>query len=130
MKDLAGLPLILMPADYCLRKMVEAGCSEARVKTDVVLEMTSPEGILQAVTEGAGLTILPELYVKLRSPGSRFRLIELYDPVPRHSVGLISLANRYQNLAAKEFATLCRTTTAQLMTKPNSSAPSRNSRRN
>ena len=88
--------------------------------------MTSPEGILQAVAEGAGLTILPELYVRLRSPGSRFRLIELYDPVPRHSIGLISLANRYQSLAAKEFATLCGVTTAQLMTKPDSSAPRRN----
>lgn len=129
MKDLAGLPLILMPADYCLRKMVEAGCSEARVKTDVVLEMTSPEGILHAVAEGAGLTILPELYVRLRSPGSKFRLIELYNPVPRHSVGLISLANRYQSLAVKEFATLCGTTTAQLMTKPNSSTPSRHPNR-
>ena len=129
MKDLAGLPLILMPADYCLRKMVEAGCSEARVKTDVVLEMTSPEGILQAVAEGAGLTILPELYVRLRSPGSKFRLIELYNPVPRHSVGLISLANRYQSLAVKEFARLCGTTTAQLMTKPNSSTPSRHPNR-
>ena len=27
-----------------------------------------PEGILQAVAEGAGLTILPELYVRLRLP--------------------------------------------------------------
>ena len=129
MKDLGGLPLVLMPADYCLRKMVEAECAEAQVKTDVVLEMTSPEGILQAVAEGAGLTILPELYVKLRSPGARFRLIELYDPVPRHSVGLVSLANRYQNRAAKEFATLCRTTMAQLMTKSESSASRRHLRR-
>ena len=125
MKDLAGLPLVLMPADYCLRKMVEAKCTEARVKTEVVLEMTSPEGILQAVAEGAGLTILPELYVRLRSPGARFCLIELYDPVPRHSVGLVSLANRYQNLAAKEFATLCRTTMAHLPTKSQSSSSRR-----
>ncbi len=129
MKDLGGLPLVLMPADYCLRKMVEAECAEAQVKTDVVLEMTSPEGILQAVAEGAGLTILPELYVKLRSPGARFRLIELYDTVPRHSVGLVSLANRYQNRAAKEFATLCRTTMAQLMTKSESSTSRRHLRR-
>lgn len=129
MKALAGLPLVLMPADYCLRKMVEAECLEAHVKTDVVLEMTSPEGILQAVAEGAGLTILPELYVRLRSPAARFRLIELYDPVPRHSVGLVSLVNRYQNLAAKEFATLCRTTMAHLMTKSQPFPSRRNPRR-
>jgi LysR family transcriptional regulator, cyn operon transcriptional activator len=120
MKDLAGLPLVLMPADYCLRKMVEAECTEAHVKTQVVLEMTAPEGILQAVAEGAGLTILPELYVRLRSPGARFRIIELYDPVPRHSVGVVFLANRYQNIAAKEFAALCRSTMAHLMTRSQS----------
>ena len=60
-QDLGGLPLVLMPVDCCLRKMVEAECAEVQNKTQVVLEMTSPEGILQAVAEGAGLTILPEL---------------------------------------------------------------------
>jgi DNA-binding transcriptional LysR family regulator len=50
-----------MPVDCCLRKMVEAECAEVQNKTQVVLEMTSPFRILQAVAEGAGLTILPEL---------------------------------------------------------------------
>lgn len=118
MQDLAGLPLILMPADYCLRKMVEAECVEARIKTQVVLEMTSPEGILQAVAEGAGLTILPELYVRLRLAGSGLRIIELYDPVPHHSVGLAYAAHRHQNRAAKEFGTLCQTTMDELLTRP------------
>ncbi len=121
MQDLAGLPLVLMPADYCLRKMVEAECEEARVKTQVVLEMTSPEGILQAVTEGAGLTILPELYVRLRLAGSGLRIIELYDPVPRHAVGLAYAARRHQNRAAKEFGLLCRITMEQLLARPTQS---------
>jgi DNA-binding transcriptional LysR family regulator len=125
MKDLAGLPLMLMPADYCLRKMVEAECIEAHVKPKVVLEMTAPEGILQVVAEGAGLTILPELYVRLRSPGARFRIIELYDPVPHHSVGVVFLPNRCQNIAAKEFAALCRSTMAHLMTWSQSSVSRR-----
>ena len=60
-QDLGGLPLVLMPVDYCLRKMVEAECAEVQNKIQAVLDMTSPEGILQAVAEGAGLTILTEL---------------------------------------------------------------------
>lgn len=128
MKDLAGLPLVLMPADYCLQKMVEAECTEAHVKTQVVLEMTAPEGIHQAVAEGTGLTILPELYVRLRSPGARFRINELYDPVPHHSVGVVFLANRYQNIAAKEFVALCRSTMAHLMTRSQSSTSRRSFR--
>lgn len=115
MQDLGGLPLVLMPVDYCLRKMVEAECADARINTHVVLEMTSPEGILQAVAEGAGLTILPELYVRLRLAGSGLRIIDLYDPVPRHSVGLAYRTNRHQNIAAKEFGALCRTTMSRLL---------------
>lgn len=107
MKDLGGLPLVLMPADYCLRKMVEEECAQAHISPQVVLEMSSPEGILQAVAEGAGLTILPELYVRQRLGGTKLRIIDLYDPVPHHSVGLVHRQNRYQNLAAKEFGTLC-----------------------
>jgi len=121
MKDLGGLPLILMPVDYCLRKMVEAECAEARVKTQIVLEMTSPEGILQAVAEGAGLTILPELYVRLRLARSGLKIIDLYDPIPHHSVGLAYRAYRHQNIAAREFGNLCRTTMSQLLAHPGSS---------
>ena len=123
MRDLGGLPLVLMPADYCLRKMVEEECAQAGVTTQVVLEMTSPEGILQAVTEGAGLTILPELYVRQRMVRRKLRMIDLYDPVPRHAVGLAYRFNRYQNLAAKEFGTLCRSIMGSLLAQPPASRP-------
>ncbi|HEY6084341.1 MAG TPA: LysR substrate-binding domain-containing protein [Nitrospira sp.] len=107
MQELGGLPLVLMPSDYCLRKMVEAECARARVQTQVVLEMTSPEGILQAVQGGAGLSILPELYVRRRLLDANIRIIDIYDPVPRHPVGMVFRTNRYQMLAAREFGTLC-----------------------
>ncbi|HJT22107.1 MAG TPA: LysR substrate-binding domain-containing protein [Nitrospira sp.] len=115
MQELGGLPLVLMPADYCLRKMVEAECAKARVETDVVLEMTSPEGILEAVENGAGLSILPELYVRGRLGGTRLRMVDLYDPVPRHWVGIAYKHNRYQNLAAQEFGSLCRSVMEDLL---------------
>ena len=114
MRELAGLPLILMPADYCLRKMVESECAEAGVRPQVSIEMTSPEGILEAVKQGAGLTILPELFVRHRLAGGALRIIELYDPAPKHPVGLTHLANRHLGLAAQEFIRLCRSTLADL----------------
>ncbi|MBI4400371.1 MAG: LysR family transcriptional regulator [Nitrospirae bacterium] len=114
MRELARLPLVLMPADYCLRKMIEAECVEAGVRPQVSVEMTSPEGILEAVKQGAGLTILPELYVRHRLRGEALRVVELYDPVPRHSVGLAYLANRSLSLVAHEFMRLCRATLGEL----------------
>ncbi|HEU4683370.1 MAG TPA: LysR substrate-binding domain-containing protein [Nitrospira sp.] len=121
MQDLGGQPLVLMPADYCLRKMIEAECAQAQVKTEVVLEMTSPEGILQAVESGAGLSILPELYIRGRLGDAKIRMVELYDPIPRHSVGLIYKTNRYQNLAAREFGSLCLSTMEALLAQRQSS---------
>ena len=46
-QDIGGLPLVLMPVNYCPRKMVET-----QIKTQVVLEMTSPEGILRRWRKG------------------------------------------------------------------------------
>ena len=111
-------PLILMPIDYCLRKMVENECARAGVHPQVSLEMSSPEGILQAVSEGAGMTILPELYVRLRLPGSDLQIVDLYGPTPRHPVGLAFLKHRQQNLAATEFANLCQATMKELLMAP------------
>lgn len=110
MRELAKLPLVLMPADYCLRKMVEAECKLAGVRPQVSVEMTSPDGILEAVRQGAGYTILPTLFVRRHVKGGSLRMIALCDPVPKHPVGLIHLANRHLGLAAREFIELCRET--------------------
>lgn len=72
--------------------MVENECARAGVHPQVSLEMSSPEGILQAVSEGAGMTILPELYVRLRLPGRDLQIVDLYGPTPRHPVGLAFLS--------------------------------------
>ena len=98
--------------------MVETECAEAQIKTQVVLELNFPVGILQAVAEGVGLTILPELYVQLKLAGAGLRTIDLYDPVPRHPVGLTYRGIRYQDIAAREFDTLCRTTMTRLFARP------------
>lgn len=126
LRELAHLPLILMPADYCLRRMIEAECVRAGVQPQALTEMTAPDGILEAVRHGAGLTILPELYVRRSLQGGALRAIELYDPVPRHPVGLIHQDGRYLGLPAREFLGLCRTVLAEFGSRPaRKTAPSR-----
>lgn len=118
MREVGALPLILMPADYCLRKMIEAECAKVGVRPHVSIEMTSPEGILEAVNQGAGWTILPELYVRHRLAGHVLRVVELYDPVPRHPVGLAHLKKRHLGPAAQEFMHFCRTALSDLKVSP------------
>jgi LysR family cyn operon transcriptional activator len=114
MRELAGLPLVLLPSDYCLRKMIEAECAAAGIMPEVSVEMASPEGILEAVRQGAGYTILPELYVRHRVRHGGLRMIRLYDPVPRHTVGIVHRANHHLGKAAQEFVRLCRVTIQDL----------------
>ena len=54
MQDLAQLPLVLMPADYCLRKNGRIGMCEGRCASAGGFGNDFPEGILQAVAEGTG----------------------------------------------------------------------------
>lgn len=84
---------------------MEAKCTEAQIKAQVVRATTSPEGILQPVAEGVGRTILPERYVRFRLAGSGLRIFDLYDPAPRHSAELAYRGNRYQHIAARELGT-------------------------
>jgi len=107
MRQLAEFPLVLFPGDYCLRKMIETECAKAGVRPKVVVEMTSPEGILDAVRHGIGLTVLPELYIHQQIRNSGLRSIALYEPVPRHTVGVAYLANRHMSRAALELVRIC-----------------------
>jgi DNA-binding transcriptional LysR family regulator len=79
MCDLNDFPLVLMPVNYCLRKMIETACAQAGVHPHVSIEMTSPEGILEAVTQGSGWTILPELYVQHRVKQYSLRILKGWD---------------------------------------------------
>ena len=86
-----ALPLVLMPVDYCLRKMVEAECAKAGVYPQVVLEMSSPEGILQAVAKELARLFFPTVSCVRDCPPGSLQLVDLYDPTPRHKVGLAYL---------------------------------------
>ena len=119
MQDLGGLPLVVLPVEYCLWKMMKAECAEApQNKIYAMIEITSPEGIFRAIAEWAGLIILSELYVRLKLAGSGLRIIGLYDPVPRHSVRLAYQGNRYLNITTRELGTLCLTTMTRLLARP------------
>jgi DNA-binding transcriptional LysR family regulator len=70
---------------------------------------------VEAVTRGKGWTILPELYVRHHLRGKGLQIVELYDPVPRHAVGLVQLARRHLGMAAQAFTGLCRETIKTLV---------------
>lgn len=81
------------------------------------------------MAEGTGATILPELYVRSRLLATQLQVIDLYDPTPRHTVGLAYLTKRYRGQAAEEFATLCETTMRDLQSASRQPPPNRRRKR-
>jgi hypothetical protein len=53
------------------------------------------------------------------------QVIDLYDPTPRHAVGLAYLTKRHRGLAAQEFAAICQTTMQDLQSDPEQSKRNR-----
>ena len=62
-QDLARLPLVLMPVDYCLRKMVEAECAKAGVHPQVVGEFDDSALMKAFGQASAGLFAAPTAIV-------------------------------------------------------------------
>lgn len=62
-RDLADQTILLSKVDCGYRKVFERILAEERVRSFTVLEFSSVAAIKQCVTEGVGLTILPEIAV-------------------------------------------------------------------
>ncbi len=88
--ELDGEPLILLPTEFCTRRLVDEALANARARPALAVEMNSIEGILAAVKAGGGATILPALALWGGPPG--LRGVRLRNPTPRRGVGLLCAA--------------------------------------
>jgi hypothetical protein len=78
MQELGGLPLVLMPVEYCLRKLMEAECAEAQIEAYVVLELNNSEGIDPN-----------------RAFSRSLQVLRPFDKMHVHCIGPANFANRF-----------------------------------
>jgi LysR family cyn operon transcriptional activator len=102
MRELEGEPMVLLPPEFCTRRLVEDALAAARVRPTVVVEMNSIEGILAALRGGRGATVLPALALHGGQPG--LVGVGLSEPTPRRGVGLLWRRGGYRPRAALAFA--------------------------
>jgi len=105
LEALAGLPLVLFPADYRCRQQMDAVCRLQAIPLRPIIETDSIESILSLIEEGAGSSILSETLIKQWTrPG--IRTLNLEGTPLFRQVGLIYRKEKYRGPAVLKFIEL------------------------
>lgn len=95
-------PSILLPENYFLRQVVNEQCRSMNFTPKPVLEMTTMESIIQMVSKGVGVTILPKAYLDyIDNP--QIKTIPIQDPVITTQIGIAYRKNKHLCAASRVF---------------------------
>lgn len=99
---LKDTPSVLLPDTYFLRQVINEQCRSMGFTPQPLLEITTMETIINMVSEGVGITILPKAYLDyLDHP--QIQTIPIQDPVITTQIGIIYRKNKYLCAASRVF---------------------------
>ena len=80
--------LLLLEEGHCLRDQALAFCDLRQVESIDTFGASSLSTIVQMVSNGLGLTLLPELSLDLETRRADIRVMRFADPEPQRVIGL------------------------------------------
>lgn len=81
--------LLLLEEGHCLRDQALAVCTSVKQRQLVNFGATSMATLLQMVSHGMGLTLIPEIAVRTEASRNNVRIVAFADPEPSREIGLI-----------------------------------------
>lgn len=81
--------LLLLEEGHCLRDQALAVCKAANRRSLVNFGATSMTTLLQMVSHGMGLTLIPEMAIETETARSAIRIVPFADPQPAREIGLV-----------------------------------------
>ncbi|WP_420959622.1 LysR substrate-binding domain-containing protein [Brucella sp. IR073] len=81
--------LLLLEEGHCLREQALAVCSATRQRQLVNYGATSMATLLQMVSHGMGLTLIPEIAVRAEAARMKIRVVPFAGSEPKREIGLI-----------------------------------------
>lgn len=81
--------LLLLEEGHCLRDQALAVCTSVKQRQLVNYGATSMATLLQMVSHGMGLTLIPEIAVRTEAGRNNVRILAFADPEPSREIGLI-----------------------------------------
>lgn len=101
--DLDGEPMLLLTEGHCLREQALAACGARGLDEIADFRASSLATLIEMVSGGEGVTLLPELSVAVEAKRSDLALVPFEAPVPFRTIGL---AWRSASGRAAEYALL------------------------
>lgn len=81
--------LLLLDEGHCLREQALAVCGTGSGRRVSNFGATSMTTLLQMVSHGMGITLIPEIAVKDEADRNRMRIVRMAEPQPYREIGLI-----------------------------------------
>jgi len=95
-------PSVLLPAPYHLRQLINNQCRALDFTPQPVLEMTTMESIINMVSKGVGVTILPRAYLDyINNP--EIATVPIQKPALTTQIGVVYRKNKYLCAASRVF---------------------------
>lgn len=95
--------LLLLEEGHCMRDQALAVCSMPHQRQLVKYGATSMATLLQMVSHGMGLTLIPEIAVRAEASRAAMRIIPFDNPQPQREIGLLW---RRQSMRRSDFMAL------------------------
>ncbi|MGH9344329.1 MAG: LysR substrate-binding domain-containing protein [Terriglobia bacterium] len=105
--EVAEEPFLLLKDGHCFRDDVLNLCKRSHLTLNIVFEAGQFDTLLAMVAAGLGITLLPEMG-RARFKHSGVRLVELEEPEPRRTVGLVRWRAKFLSPAARLLIDLTR----------------------
>ncbi|HDR7916094.1 TPA: LysR family transcriptional regulator substrate-binding protein, partial [Bacillus wiedmannii] len=100
--ELQNYPLILLPKNFFLTELITSHCQKFNFKPKPILEISTMESLIQMVSKGMGITVLPKPYIDFLQ-NKNIQAIKIEDPTPTIEIGLIYRKDKYMCAATREF---------------------------
>jgi LysR family cyn operon transcriptional activator len=102
-KGLEQEPLVLLNADFALRRLFDIHCLEHEIRPNVAIETDSLSAIVEIVRLGRLGTVLPGSIARTQHD---LRLVSLTPEMPHHAVTLVCRKGAYKSPACRAFMDL------------------------
>ncbi|WP_226000075.1 LysR family transcriptional regulator [Paenibacillus sp. BJ-4] len=99
---LKRVPSVLLPGTYFMRQLINEKCRSYDFTPQPVMEMTTMESIINMVSKGVGVTILPKAYLDYID-NQHIQTIPIQNPALTTQIGVVYRRNKYLCAASRIF---------------------------
>lgn len=99
---LKNVPSVLLPNTYFMRQLIDEQCQLLSFKPQPIMEMTTMESIVNLVSKGVGVTILPKAYLAYMNHKG-IRTVPIQNPTLKTKIAVVYRKNKSLCAASRAF---------------------------